>query len=79
MPSLTGSRGQRRRLHRRLLRLQVALAAHAPLRGLPQRFDSPMQDLMPQLGNLSAPGSVAARRLDQWMGQIHQAGPARTA
>lgn len=73
MPNLTGSRGQRRRLHR-LLRLQVALAAHAPLRGLPQRFDSRMQDLLLQLGNLSAPGSVAARRLDQWMGQIHQVG-----
>ena len=73
MPNLTGSRGQRRRLLQ-LLRLQVGVAAHAPLRGLQQRFDSRMQDLLLQISQLTPVGSVASQRLDQWMGQVHQVG-----
>ena len=73
IPNRSGSRGQRRRLLQ-LLRLQVGLAARAPLRGLQQRFDSRSHDLLLQISNLTPAGSVAARRLDQWMGQVHQVG-----
>ena len=73
IPNLTGSRGQRRRLLQ-LLRLQVRLAAHGRLTGLRARFDSRSHDLVRQIGALTSPGSVAARRLDDWMAQVHEIG-----
>ena len=72
-PNVTGSRGQRRRLLR-LLRGQVGVAARARLATASARFDSRGHDLLRQIHALTRPGSAAARRLDDWMLQVHEAG-----
>ena len=74
-PNISDRRGQRRRLLR-LLRGQVAVAARAPLGSVSARFDSRGHDLLRQITVLVPANTAAARRLDDWMAQVHAAGMA---
>lgn len=73
VPSVTGSRGQLRRMMR-LMRWQVRQAARLPLRGLAEKFESRNRDIMLQVNNMTRPGSLPARRMQEWTLLVHETG-----
>jgi len=75
VPTVTGTRWQRRRQLRRL-REQVTLAASAPLEGLAYRFESVSRDLFQQVVTHTQPGSAESRNLLAWALAVHESGRA---
>ena len=75
LPSAIGSRWLRRRQLERL-RLQVVLAAQAPLAGLLARFESVNHDLVNQIIAQTPPASDDSRDLVAWTLAVHETGRA---
>ena len=78
VPSVTGSRGQRRRLMW-MLRAQIKQAARVSVTRqsvsrLRARFESRSRDILLQVINMTRPDSIAARRMQEWALVVHEAG-----
>jgi uncharacterized membrane protein YccC len=73
VPGVNGSPGQRRRLMA-MLRQQVRQSAALPLHGLSEKFESRCRDLLAQVTAMTRPGSLAARRMQDWALLVHETG-----